>query len=114
VYELFAPFVELLGVVTLVAAYFMGILDVAAVSAILLAYYGLMIMMQTVLIFSLNVYGVEKIPLKRQLFLVIIACLEFVTFHLIQSVVKVAAIVTYRKYRKTWQHIRRSREMALK
>lgn len=114
VYELFAPFIELLGVVTLVAAYFMGILDIVSVSAILLAYYGLMIIMQAILIFSLNVYGVEKIPLKRQLFLLTVACMEFITFHLIHSAVKVAAIVTYRKYRKTWQHIRRSREMALK
>jgi len=113
-YELFAPFVELLGTATLVMAFFAGILEFRAAAGILLVYYLLMVLMEYLLIVSLHTYSVEKIPLRLQLAYTALACVEFFTFHLIQSYVKIAAVVTYRKHSRTWQHINRAREVVPK
>lgn len=106
-YEMFAPFVEMLGLSTLAAAFAVGILDVQNTATILLVYYLLMLLTQCVLISSLNTYSVEKLPWKRKAALLLIACLEPFSFHIFTSTVKLIAILTNRKHSRTWQHIER-------
>lgn len=109
-YELFAPFIELLGLLTLVLSFAVGILHIGPVLQILLGYYLLMLLTQAVLVLSLNTYGAEKIPLPKLLGLLLMAILEFCSFHLINAGVKILAIATFRKHKATWQHIRRAHE----
>jgi cellulose synthase/poly-beta-1,6-N-acetylglucosamine synthase-like glycosyltransferase len=113
-YELYAPFVELLGLLTLAGAALQGILEVRAVIRIMLIFYLLMVLMEYILIHALHLYKAEKIPLRQRLALLFTACAEGVSFHLIQSCVKVAAVLTFRKHSKTWKHINRARELTTK
>lgn len=110
-YELLAPFIEILGAFTLLAAFLTEILNVGTVLLIMAAYYILMLCMQMVLVQALKVYGVEKLPLWEQLALLLMAAAEFFSFHLINSYIKIMAIVTYRLHSNTWQHIKRSQEV---
>lgn len=113
-YELYAPFVELLGLLTLATAGFLGILKVKAVIRIMLVFYLLIVLMEYTLIHALHSYQAEKIPLGKRMAFLLTACAECVSFHLIQSYVKVAAMLTFRKHGKTWKHINRAREVATK
>lgn len=109
-YELLAPFMELLGLITLILAFCAGILQVKAAAAIMLVYYLLILLTQAVLVLSLKTYGVEKIPSGKLLGLLLMAAAEFCSFHLINSGVKILAVATFRKHKATWQHIRRAHE----
>jgi hypothetical protein len=94
----------------LVLSFAVGILHIGPVLQILLGYYLLMLLTQAVLVLSLNTYGAEKIPLPKLLGLLLMAMLEFCSFHLINAGVKILAIATFRKHKATWQHIRRAHE----
>ena len=109
-YEMFAPFLEILGGCTLITAFLYGILDVFAVAMIMLCYFVLMLVMENLLIAFLKVYEVEPLSLKKQLSLAAISGVEFFTFHIINSVIKITAMLTYRKHGKTWRHIARTYE----
>lgn len=109
-YEMLAPFMEILGAATLVLAFAAGILNVPSTVIILFVYYILMLFMEWILVAALNTYELESMPWKKQTAIILLSCVEFLSFHIINSAIKILAMLTYRKYSKTWQHIKRVHE----
>ena len=111
-YEMLAPFMEILGAATLVFAFAAGILNVPSTVIILFVYYILMLFMEWILVAALNTYELEPMTWKKQTAIFLLSCVEFLSFHIINSAIKILAMLTYRKYSKTWQHIKRVHEPA--
>lgn len=109
VYELLGPFLELLGLATLVAANLLGILNVGFTIKAMLAYALAIILMQMVLVNAIDTYEVECLGIRRRLALMVISVLEIVFFHPLNVFIKIAASLTSYRNRKRWEHIRRIR-----
>lgn len=111
-YEMIAPFIEIFGAGTLAFAFAAGILNVRSTIIIMLVYYILMLLMEWILVAGLNTYEVESTTWKKQTAIFLLSCVEFLSFHIINSGIKIMAMLTYRKHSKTWQHIKRVHEPA--
>lgn len=111
-YEMIAPFIEIMGAGTLALAFAAGILSVRSAIIFMLAYHILMLLMEWILVAGLNSYGVESITWKKKTAIFLLSCVEFLSFHIINSGIKIMAMLTYRKHSKTWQHIKRVHEPA--
>ena len=107
VYEFLAPFVELLGFVTLIAAYYLNILNLQFAWTALLAYALLSMLNQQVLLHALRNYQVEKVSVWDQLVLAFISLLEFLVFHPMNIAVKIIAVFM-KGHHKSWEDIHRT------
>ena len=112
VYELLAPVIELVGGVIMVLAAMAGIYNVHSALQITAAYLVLSLLTQLLLLAALRTYRVEKISVPEMLKLVLTASTEWLIFHPINMGVKLVSFFTYRKYGKTWSHVRRIREVS--
>ena len=107
-YELYTPFIEIVGFLTLVAAYFLNILDLQfAISAIVL-YLIFMVLTQAVLIYLIHCYKLEKISFFHRIQLLLISMIEFIFFHPLNMVVKIMAFLTYHNQKSNWGKIKRA------
>ena len=109
-YELCAPVIEVLGLVILLLSAGLGMLDLHFALSITAGYLLLSLLTQGVLLSALDTYGVEPIPLKRHVLLILTAATELFLFHPVNLFIKLATIVTYHKHQQTWTHIRRIHE----
>ncbi|MCL2445887.1 MAG: glycosyltransferase [Oscillospiraceae bacterium] len=106
-YELMAPFFELFGVVTMVLAYFAGMLNFGYMIAFLVLYalYGSIISLTA---FSQHIY-VQKIHmLPWQMFkAMLLSVMEFGFFRYVLVLVRIMAVFRYGKNKSTWGKIKR-------
>ena len=107
VYELLAPFIEALGVFILIFSWTQGILGITSSIEIMAGYLVLSLMTLSLLFSALRTYRVESISLGEQLKLLMVAACEWLVFHPINAIVKVVSVFSYRRYSKSWNHIRR-------
>lgn len=106
-YELFAPFLEVIGVLTLVAANVLGILDLAFTIKAVALYAAIVIAVQMVLAAAIDQYGIERISPKHRLSLFLVSLFETVFFHPLNTYIKIAATLTSYRNKRSWKHIER-------
>lgn len=107
-YELYTPFIELLGFATLFVAYYLNILDLHFALFAILLYLIFMVLTQAVLIYLIHSFRLEKITLFHRLQLLVISILEFIIFHPLNMVVKIMAFVTFHHHKEHWGKIKRA------
>jgi len=106
-YELMAPLIELFGIVTIVMASYLDILNFGymLVFFIIYAIYGAIISLSA---FSQQIYTqkfrVSALDMFKTLFLCI---LEFGFFRYVLVIVRIAAFIRYGKHKSTWGQIKR-------
>lgn len=108
-YELLAPYLEVLGVATLIAANYLEILNLGFTVSAMIAYSAVIVLMQMTLVNVIDGYGVEQINWGQRCVLLFISTIEIVFFHPLNVIIKIAASITSYRYKKTWQDIRRIR-----
>lgn len=109
-YELIAPFVEILGFITLMAGYAIGIVNIEMALKFIAVYLLFIILTQGLLINALRCYGVEKIKPGEYFLLECISVLEFLFFHPLNMFIKLSAFAGYKRHKETWNHITRKRD----
>ena len=110
IYELLAPTIEIAGVVLLVFSAMLDMLDPVFACTIAVLYLLISLMTQSLLLDSLDVYGVEPVSVKQHILLILTAATEAFLFHPINMIIKIGAQFTYRKHKATWSHIKRVHE----
>lgn len=106
-YELLAPFVEIIGAATLIAAGLLDILNLQFTIQATILYTLIVIWIQAILVSAVNRYQVEPIPGKQRGFLFLISIFEIVFFHPFNIIIKIIATVMNYRHRKSWEHIQR-------
>ena len=106
-YELLAPFLEVVGVVTLIAANLLDILNLQFTIQATIMYALIIIWIQAILVIAVNRYKVEPISGKQRGLLFLISIFEMVLFHPFNIVIKIIATVMNYRHRKSWEHIQR-------
>lgn len=106
-YELLAPFLEVVGVVTLIAANLLDILNLPFTIQATIMYALIIIWIQAILVIAVNRYKVEPISGKQRGLLFLISIFEMVFFHPFNIVIKIIATVMSYRHRKSWEHIQR-------
>ena len=109
-YELLSPFVELFGLVILGLSAWLGMMDPVFACGLMGLYLILSLLTQSILLSTLRTYRVEPMTNKRHAALIAAAASEFLIFHPINIVIKLATFFTYRRHKATWTHILRVRE----
>ncbi|MCL2194824.1 MAG: glycosyltransferase family 2 protein [Oscillospiraceae bacterium] len=106
-YELLAPFVELFGLVTILLAFFAGMLNMGYMLAFFVLYgiYGSLISLTA---FSQHIYA-QNIRVKpmEMLKALLLCVLEFGFFRYVLVVVRILAVFGYGKNKGTWGKIKR-------
>ena len=110
-YELLAPFIEVLGVIILIIASVLNIVDYEIIIRAGILYMFMVALTQMILIKSLNCYGIEKIGFVQKTKLFFIALLEGIIFHPLNVFIKLEASFTAKKNKLLWKHIERENEM---
>lgn len=106
-YELLAPFLEIIGVATLIAANLLDILNLQFTIQATILYTLIVIWIQAILVSAVNRYKVEPINGKQRWILFLISIFEIVFFHPLNIVIKIIATAMNYWYRKSWEHIQR-------
>lgn len=106
-YELFAPVIEIMGALIIIISLITQAVSPLFMVVIIGIYALFAIITQLALILMLRVYDVEKITLKENLWLVLVAVIEPLFFHIINVAIKIKATVQARKKGSTWKHIER-------
>ena len=109
-YELWAPFIEIVGMVTILMSAFFDIVDNVFMWKAILIYIIFAVLTQMTLVYALNAYKIEKISLGNRISLIFISILEIIFFHPFNIIIKLGASFRARKYRKTWKHLNRMNE----
>jgi biofilm PGA synthesis N-glycosyltransferase PgaC len=108
-YELLSPFIELLGVLTMVLSVMMDMLNVKFM-LVFLAYYALYGILLTLTAYFSRIYTIDQRLSFRELILAIIACFfetTFLRFYLL--FVRVTAFVGYKKNKLNWGKLERKK-----
>ena len=90
-YELLAPFLEIIGVATLIAANLLDILNLQSTIQATILYTLIVIWIQAILVSAVNRYKVEPISGKQRWILFLISIFEIVFFHPLNIVIKSSA-----------------------
>ena len=106
-YELLAPFLEIIGVATLIAANLLDILNLQFTIQATILYTLIVIWIQAILVSAVNRYKVEPINGKQRWILFLISIFEIVFFHPLNIVIKIIATAMNYWHRKSWEHIQR-------
>ena len=109
IYELLSPFIEVMGLVTLAMAAYVGIVHSWIVVTMMLLYALMIFLTQVLFLHFLRTYHVEPISHKSQLRLVVVSLVEFLIFHPLNMVIKLTAFFTSRKNSVNWGRIQRSK-----
>ena len=110
IYELFAPIIEFIGVLTIIAALIGGILNLGFSLTIIFVYALFSILTQLVLISILKTYNIEKISAKERIGIILTSIAEPLFFHPLNMYIKVQAAIQSRKEAQTWKHIERAKD----
>lgn len=108
-YELLSPFIELLGVLTMVLSVMMDMLNVKFM-LVFLAYYALYGILLTLTAYFSRIYTIDQRFSFRELILAITACFfetTFLRFYL--EFVRVTAFVGYKKNKLNWDKLERKK-----
>ena len=108
-YELLSPFIELLGVLTMVLSVMMDMLNVKFM-LVFLAFYALYGILLTLTAYFSRIYTIDQKLSFRELILAIIACFfetTFLRFYL--AFVRVTAFVGYKKNKLNWGKLERKK-----
>lgn len=108
-YELLAPFIEIIGMFTLIAANLLNILNLQFTIQATVLYVMIVIWIQAILVSAIHRYKVECISGKQRCSLFLISILEIVFYHPLNIVIKIAATIMSRRDRKKWGDIQRFR-----
>ncbi|MCL2842505.1 MAG: glycosyltransferase [Oscillospiraceae bacterium] len=106
-YELLSPIIEIFGILTIILAAYMGVLNVGYMVVFLVVYaiFGSIISLSA---FSQQIYTqkfrVSLLDMLKTLFLCI---LEFVFFRYVLVIVRLVAFIRFRKNKNTWGKIKR-------
>jgi len=106
-YELMAPVIEMFGIVTIIVASYLDILNLEymLVFFIIYAIYGAIISLSA---FSQQIYTQKFRVSYIDMFKTLLLCiLEFGFFRYVLVVVRIAAIIRYGKHKSTWGQIKR-------
>lgn len=106
-YELFSPFAELLGILTLLLSCRLNILNPGLTLAAMLAYSSFVIVIQFVHIRAINLYRVESVAFRESMLLLAMSVLELLFFHPMNILIKSMAFLKYNQKKRTWKHSRR-------
>ena len=109
-YELWAPFIEIIGMITIIMSLFIDIVDKEFMWKAILIYIIFAIFTQLILVYALNAYKIEKISIGNRISLIFISIFEIIFFHPFNIIIKLGASFKARKYRKTWKHLNRMNE----
>lgn len=109
-YELWAPFIEVLGVFVLIISAMFNIVDYEIVIKAGIIYMFMASVTQLLLIKSLNCYGIEKIRLLQIIKLFLVSLTEGIIFHPLNVFIKLDASFTAKKNKLLWKHIERENE----
>ena len=107
-YELMAPLIEVVGLVTLILAAGLDVLNPGFALGAALIYAALVMCNQALLVLAIHLSGAEKLPFRQQMKLLGVAFTEFFFFHPLNLFIKAAAFCTYGKYKETWKHLDRA------
>lgn len=99
-YELLAPFLEIIGVATLIAANLLDILNLQFTIQATILYTLIVIWIQAILVSAVNRYKVEPINGKQRWILFLISIFEIVFFHPLNIVIKIIATAMNYWHRK--------------
>lgn len=106
-YELFSPFIEIIGLLTLLIANLLDILNPEFTLLAMLTYSIFVILMQAVHIKIIDIYKIERVCITQQLLLLLISIVEIIFFHPLNVVIKFMAFLKCKRHKKTWAHIQR-------
>ena len=114
VYELLAPFIEILGLITLLLAYRLKMLNVGFALFAMALYALFVIGTEAVFLQGLQLYQIEPLTFKSRFSFFLISILEFFIFHPMNMVIKLSAFLSYRKHSGTWGINQRSETVVSK
>lgn len=106
-YEFLSPFIEIMGLLTLLAASSLDILHLRFTLLAMAAYSFFMILIQTIHTKAIDIYKVERVSFKQQLLLLLVSVLEIIFFHPFNTVIKLIAFFKREHNRQRWDHIER-------
>lgn len=106
-YELFAPFIEIGGCLTLVFMFQLGILDGLFILNASLLYFVMIVLMEVLLVVGIKRYQIEQVSNKEQMMLLVVSILELFFFHPMNVMIKLVAFFSYKKHQMTWKHLKR-------
>ena len=112
-YELWAPFIEIVGVIVLILSAITDVLNVDFVIKGTLVYVLLTSLTQMIIIRALNLYRIENIRGLHRLKLFVVSLLEVFLFHPFNIVIKLIAFFKAGRYSKEWKHIERENEKSI-
>lgn len=106
-YEFFAPFIEIIGLLTLLAANLLNILDLKFTLSAMLTYSIFIILIQTVHAKAIDIYKIDRVDFTQHLMLLLISIVEIIFFHPFNTVIKLIAFFKRKRHQKRWDHIKR-------
>lgn len=106
-YEFFAPFIEIIGLLTLLAANLLNILDLKFTLSAMLTYSIFIILIQTVHAKAIDIYQIDQVNFSQHLLLLLISIVEIIFFHPFNTVIKLIAFFKRKRHQKRWDHIKR-------
>ena len=106
-YELIAPFVEIIGVVSLFLAWYLDLLNPSITMNIIVFSLLLNALNQYVLIHGLKKFGIENLSISLEIKLFLTSMLEWIFFHPYNVVIKLIAFFTRKRNKMSWKHITR-------
>ena len=109
-YELWAPFIEIMGVITLGISIYMNLVNIQNILYVMLVYIIFAFVTQLIMINVISAYEIEKITFKNKVMIMFMELIEIIFFHPFNIIIKLGASFTVRKHRKTWKHINRMNE----
>lgn len=109
-YELLAPFLEIVGLATLIASTALNVVNLAFTVKASVLYILTVVVIQLILIRAVRQYEVEDLSNKHIAGLVLIALSEVLFFHPLNVYIKFVATVTSYKNKRSWNHISRINE----
>ena len=110
VYELLAPIIELLGLVTIISGYCLHMVSLGFMLKAMGLYMMMILLCQMLFLWYLRLYRIEAMSPGKWLSLVGVSLAECVFFHPLSMLIKLKAFLTHRKHRGTWGQIQRTNE----
>ena len=107
-YELFAPFIELIGGLNILLSLIWGNVSPTFTLSIIAVYAWFAFFTQLNLVLMLKVYNVEKLTIKEMIWLTAVSFVEPIIFHPLNIFIKLQATVQSNKRGSTWKHIERA------
>lgn len=111
-YELWSPFLEIIGLATLAAASRLEILDKAFAAEAISVYFFLLLLTQAVLIHALGALGITPITMRQRMALTAAGVGEFLVYHLLSTVTRLLAFFSFHRRSRTWGKILRYAEVS--